>query len=282
MNGKEKKVPVPNIADFIRQAHKKRALERWVKDTVYGLLGLVLLLLFWQGLGTVLFNRSGFQQFRDFMPLPAFKALGQLVVAPQFWDSVIASLRRVLVGLSFAFIFGFAWGVVRGFSKPISDITNLPMQFIRMVSPLSWMPIAIFLLPSFEHAIYFLILMAAIWPIMSNTTQGIRSVDATWIDMARIHGANKKQLIYRVMLPSAFPYILNGLRLALGIAWIILVPAEYLGINNGLGYLINDARDTLEYDRLMALVIAIGILGFLLDSIFRYLGKQFDWRQKKE
>jgi len=98
--------------------------------------------------------------------------------------------------------------------------------------------------------------------------------------MARIQGASKFQLLVKVLLPFTLPYMLTGLRLALGIAWIILVPAEYLGINSGLGYLINDARDTMEYDRLMALVISIGILGFCLDSIFRFLTQYFNWRKK--
>ena len=98
--------------------------------------------------------------------------------------------------------------------------------------------------------------------------------------MARIQGANRFQLLTRVMLPAAAPHILSGLRLALGISWIILVPAEYLGINSGLGYLINDARDTMEYDRIMALVLAIGILGFLLDGMFILIRKPFEWRQK--
>lgn len=280
MNGKEIKIPVPNVGDFIHHAQKKRAFAGWLKDTAYGILGLLILVICWQGFGLLLFSSEGMQQFQAFMPGPALKALTGLVTEPQFWDSVLASLRRVVVGLGLAFLFGFTWGVVRGFSKRISDITNLPMQFIRMISPLSWMPIAIFLFPTFEHAVYFLILMAAIWPIMSNTAQGIRSVEPTWLDMARIQGANRKQILWHVLLPSALPFILVGLRLALGIAWIILVPAEFLGINHGLGYLINDARDTLEYDRLMALVIAIGILGFCLDSIFRYFGKRFDWRNK--
>src|SRR5204862_171188 len=117
-----------------------------------------------------------------------------------------------------------------------------------------------------------------VWPVMHNTTQGLLDVPPSWINMARIQGASKFQILIKVLLPSAIPYVLNGLRLALGIAWIILVPAEYLGINKGLGYLINDARDTMEYDRLMALVIAIGILGFFLDSVFRFLSSKFDWR----
>ncbi len=269
-----------NGGEFIRLSESRRSFKQWYTSLGYGIIGIGFLVLVWQGIGLIIFNQPGYEQFRDFMPVPAFKALFQLFSSPEFWQSAAASLRRVGIGLGFAFLFGFSWGIIRGFSEKIRQITHLPMQFVRMVSPLSWMPIAIFLLPTFEQAIYFLIMMASVWPIMQTTTQGIKSVPPDWTHMARIQGASKMQLLTKVLLPSALPYVLNGLRLALGIAWIILVPAEYLAINNGLGYLINDARDTMEYDRLMALVVAIGMLGFILDWIFRYLGRRFDWRQR--
>lgn len=268
-------------ADFIRETVSRRSFSPWFINLGYGLLGMVLLIVFWQAVGMLVFSIPGYEQFSAFLPGPAFKALLQLFASEAFWQSAAASLRRVAIGLFFAFLFGFSWGVVRGFFDKIEKISHMPIQFVRMISPLSWMPIAIFLLPSFEYAIYFLLTMASVWPIMTNTTQGIRAVDPSWINMAYVQGATKWQVLTKVMLPSALPDILNGLRLALGITWIILVPAEYLGVNNGLGYLINDARDTLEYDRLMALVIAIGIIGFLLDGVFRYLGKRFNWRERR-
>ena len=258
----------------------KHSYKQSLNMLLYGVLGSILLTIVWQLTGMVVFSGSQNHQFQNFLPLPAFKALLHLFHNHVFWISVLASLRRVAVGLAFAFVFGFTWGVILAISQRFRDLTTLPMQFVRMISPLSWMPIAILVLPSFEYAIYFLILMAAIWPIMHNTTQGLLDVPPSWINMARLQGATKIQVLFRVLLPSALPYVLNGIRLALGIAWIILVPAEYLGINKGLGYLINDARDTMEYDRLMDLVIAIGLLGFILDSIFRLLSKHFDWRHR--
>lgn len=269
-----------NKSAYIHQKEKQRSLLPSFIQIGYGTVGLILLVLAWVAIGALAFTIPGYEQFRDFLPIPAFKALFKLMTDPVFWDSVLASLRRVGVGLGFAFIIGFSWGIWLGLAPRLRSLMNVPMQFVRMVSPLSWMPIAILVLPTFEMAIYFLILMASLWPIMHNTSQGIQDVDPSWINMALIQGASRRQLLLRVLLPTAIPHILHGLRLALGIAWIILVPAEYLGINSGLGYLINDARDTMEYDRLMALVIAIGILGFILDYIFQSLLKRFDWRHK--
>ena len=95
--------------------------------------------------------------------------------------------------------------------------------------------------------------------------------------MALNQGANNFQLIKTIVIPASLPYMLTSFRLSLGIAWIVLVPAEFLGVSSGLGYLINDARDTMEYDKLMAIVIAIGILGFFLDRIIQKLQQTFNW-----
>ena len=98
--------------------------------------------------------------------------------------------------------------------------------------------------------------------------------------MARNQGTNEKNLLLKVIFPASLPSILSGLRLALGVAWIVLVPAELLGISSGLGYLINDARNSLEYDKLMAVIIAIGIIGFLLDLLFQIVTSKFNWQKK--
>lgn len=99
--------------------------------------------------------------------------------------------------------------------------------------------------------------------------------------MALNQGASDTQLIRTIIIPSSLPHMLTSLRLALGVAWIVLVPAEFLGVSSGLGYLINDARDTMEYDKLMAMIIAIGILGFLLDRFFQKLQHKINWYQNE-
>ncbi len=93
--------------------------------------------------------------------------------------------------------------------------------------------------------------------------------------MAMNQGASHLQIFRTIVIPASLPAILSSLRLALGVAWIVLVPAEFLGVASGLGYLINDARDTLEYDMLMAIIISIGIFGFVLDKLFQYVQTTF-------
>ena len=240
---------------------------------LYSLSGVLLFIVLWSVVGYVVFKRPGYEHFSGFLPIPTAKALAELIFAADFWASVAASLRRVLIGITLAFIIGLPFGLLNGFYKIMKQITHTPIQFIRMISPLSWMPIALLVFKSFENAIYFLITMATVWPIILNTMHGVSRVDPHWMSMARNQGANDYQLLLLVIVPASLPYILTSLRLALGVSWIVLVPAEFLGVTSGLGYIINDARDTMEYDRLMAIVIAIGMVGFVLDAAIRSMTK---------
>ncbi len=269
------------IAKYLHKHAKAKETPRqeWrlTRKLGLGTLGMVVFLLLWALAGHLFFNRPGFEQFSGFLPVPTLKALCSLAVDADFWLSVLASLRRILVGIAIAFCLGYPSGLLIGFYLKLRIITYPPIQFVRMISPLSWMPIALLVFASFESAIYFLITMATIWPIVLNTTLGVLRVNRQWIKMARSQGAKSHQVIWFVVVPASVPYILTSLRLALGVGWIVLVPAEYLGISSGLGYIINDARDTMEYDRLMAIVVAIGVLGFLLDGAIQLIRKSFNW-----
>ncbi len=231
----------------------------------YELLGISLLVMVWIFGGTFLLSSQTLEPFDRFLPLPTLKALGTAVIQKHFWVSVWASLRRVLLGITIASVLGIPGGIVIGFYPRLRGISYSPIQFLRMISPLSWMPIALIVFVRFESAIVFLIVMATVWPVMLNTAAGVGSVNPSWIRMAMNQGASHFQLIWTIIVPASLPNVLTSLRLALGIAWIVLVPAEFLGVSSGLGYLINDARDTMSYDVLMAMIIAIGMLGFLLD-----------------
>ncbi len=243
----------------------------------FEIIGLILFIISWILVSTFIFTRQEFVQFSGFLPGPTFSALYQAAHESIFWVSVFASLRRILLGIFLAAIIGVPIGIIVGFYPKIRSLSYSPIQFVRMISPLSWMPIALLLFASFESAVYFLIVMATISPIILNTTIGVLNINPQWIKMALNQGASNFQLIRTIVIPASLPYMLTSLRLALGVAWIVLVPAEFLGVSSGLGYLINDARDTMEYDKLMAMIIAIGILGFILDRIIQKLQITFSW-----
>jgi len=149
-----------------------------------------------------------------------------------------------------------------------------------MVSPLSWMPIAILFFATWNQAIMFLIGIAAVWPITFSTAYGVQRIDPLWLKVARNMGAENLQMLRRIIMPAIAQDIFSGIRMAVGVAWIVLVPAEFLGVTSGLGYAINDARDTLSYDTLAAIVVVIGIMGFLLDGLCLMLIRRFSWRHE--
>ncbi|MCP3942293.1 MAG: ABC transporter permease [Desulfobacteraceae bacterium] len=243
----------------------------------YEIIGLALFTGLWILVSFFIFTRPQFSQFKGFLPGPTLEALINASQDSHFWLSVFASLRRILVGIFIASIIGFPLGILIGFYPKFRGLSYSPLQFVRMISPLSWMPLTLLLFTSFESAIYFLIVMATICPIILNTVIGVSNINPQWIKMALNQGANDYQLIRTIVIPSAAPNMLISLRLAVGVAWIVLVPAEFLGVSSGLGYLINDARDTMEYDKLMAMIIAIGILGFILDRFFQKLQHKVNW-----
>lgn len=260
-----------------KQLEISTEVHPFLKKIVYWGIGLMFFFMFWWIITYFVLNRPDFKQFSGFKPIPTLKALSDLFVEKTFWDSAFASVRRVLVGILQAFLIGLPAGILIGFYRRLRIISYPPIQFIRMISPLSWMPIALILFASFESAIYFLITMATIWPIILNTALGVSRVNPAWIRMAKNQGAGNIQLLRYIIIPASIPYIISSLRLALGVAWIVLVPAEFLGVSSGLGYIINDARDTMEYDRLMAIVLAIGIIGFILDGMIQLLQKKLNW-----
>lgn len=247
----------------------------------YGVLGISIFILLWQIVVLLFVMQDGYEQFKGFLPLDSALSLLHMSNTSAFWYAVYSSLKRVLLGLFIAGLLGVPAGLLIGMNRWLKNLTNAPIQFIRMISPISWMPIALIFLAGFEEAVIFLVTIASVWPIILNTSNGVQSVNKDWIKMAKNQGANSTQLLFRVILPATLPAILSGIRLAMGIAWVVLVPAEMLGISSGLGYLINDARNALEYDKLMAVIVSIGILGIFLDGIFQLVKKRVDWNLKK-
>ena len=193
------------------------------------------------------------------------------------WRATTPSLSRVVQGLGWAFIIGAPVGLAIGSFEFVERMAQLPFQILRMVSPLAWMPIAVLAFPSWDGAIVFLITAAAVWPIVFATAAGVKRIDPLWLAMARNLGGRPFSVLVAVIIPAVAQDILTGLRLALGVAWIVLVPAEFLGVTSGLGYAINDARDTLSYDRLAAFVLLIGLIGYVFDTFISAAIRRAQW-----
>lgn len=250
------------------------ATFRSVAPTIIGVAGL--LAIWWLG-GWLIASNPSTASFADFAPYPTLKRFVTLVTGGGFVNMTLPSLERIGIGLLWACAIGLPLGIAIGSSRLVREMTNIPFQFLRMISPLAWMPIAVLAFATWDGAIIFLIAIAAVWPVTFATANGLRKVDPAWFKVARNLGARPWHLLFVVVLPAIAQDVLTGIRLALGVAWIVLVPAEYLGVTSGLGYAINDARDTLEYDLLAAVVLMIGIIGFALDYTFMKMIEKYSW-----
>lgn len=204
-----------------------------------------------------------------FAPELAGRALLELLAGPDIWQHAWASLRRVLAGLALALLVGVPLGLAVGSWQRFNRLTSLTFQFLRMVSPLSWMPIAVMALGVGEAPVVFLLAFAAIWPVVLNVAAGIQAIDPLWLTLADSLGANRRERLWQVTVPAIASHLLTGIRLAIGLIWVVLVPAEMLGVNAGLGYFILDTRDRMAYGELLATILFIGLLGFLLDWLAR-------------
>jgi NitT/TauT family transport system permease protein len=229
--------------------------------------GLLAALLLWSiGVGLL---SDGVSIAANFSPARSLEALWQLTRDLSLLPHVLVSLKRVAVALVFGCLIGVPLGMLFGSLRNFALATSPLFQLLRMISPLSWMPLAVMVFGVGDAPVYFLLTFAAVWPIMLNTASGVAALDPHWIELAKSLAATRWEMALHVTLPGITAHVLTGVRLAIGIIWIVLVPAEMLGVSSGLGYFILDTRDRLAYSELMAAVLLIGVLGFMLDALAR-------------
>lgn len=272
--------PAVNRSFSAVSAKTFRSLPNWVQSSVFATSGMLILLAFWWLGGWLIASNPDTAAFAGFAPAPALAAFYDLIASGSVWQTIWSSLYRILVGLFWAIVIGVPVGVMIGYYTMARQIANMPFQFLRMISPLAWMPVAVLVFATWDNAIIFLITIAAVWPIIFGTAHGVQRIDPLWFKVATNLGADGYQMLSKVIMPAIAQDVFAGIRLAVGVAWVVLVPAEYLGVTSGLGYAINDARDTLDYDKLAAIVIVIGIIGYLLDSIGARLIKMYSWKME--
>jgi NitT/TauT family transport system permease protein len=208
---------------------------------------------------------------RQAAPQRVVPALAELVSRGVLLPDAGISLWRLLIGLLVSALIGIPAGLLLGLSITAERAALPVVQFLRMISPLSWAPIAVALFGIGNQPVIFLIAAAAVWPILLNTAAGVHAIDNGYLQVARSFSATRWELLSAVVFPAIRGPVQTGLRLALGIAWVVLVPAEMLGVRSGLGYQILNARDQLAYDQVVAVIVVIGILGYVLDLLARRL-----------
>jgi len=185
---------------------------------------------------------------------------------------VIASLFRVTWGFLMALVTAVPFGLFAGWHRRTRMAFNPLIQIFRPISPLAWIPIAILWFGVGDVSAIFLIFLASFLPLTVSAMNAVQSIDPIQLNAARNFGLSRSQVIYRVLCPAVMPQLIVGLRITLGVSWLVVVAAEMIAVNSGLGFLIIDARNAgNRYDLVVAAMVLIGVIGLLLDIGMREL-----------
>ncbi|HWK63833.1 MAG TPA: ABC transporter permease [Rhizobiaceae bacterium] len=252
-----------------REAGSRRSGSRW-RSIGWHLLPLLLptaliLLWHWASVAGTL-NRSVLPG-----PVDVVNVAISLLERGRLQHDILVSLRRVAVGFGLGATFGLALGVVVGLSTTARQVADLTMQMIRTVPHLALVPLMIFWFGLGEEPRVLLVAMGVVFSVYINTVSGIRSVDPRLIEMGRSYGLTELQLVWSVILPGALQQILTGIRYALGVAWLTLVVAETIASREGLGFLVQDARELLRLDVIVLVILIYALAGWLADFLTRRL-----------
>jgi NitT/TauT family transport system permease protein len=205
-------------------------------------------------------------------PKAVERGLAELARKGLLWAYAVDSLRRVALGFGAAALLGIPFGLALGWYPAANQVVNPVMQMLRPISPIAWIPVAILLFGVGDVTAVFLIFLAAFFPIVLACVSGVSHVPSIYRRAGRNFGLTGPQVLAKVVFPAALPQIVVGLRLALGIAWLVVVAAEMIAVDSGLGYLVIDARNSgKRYDLVVAAMVMIGVIGLALDLCFRRL-----------
>jgi NitT/TauT family transport system permease protein len=205
-------------------------------------------------------------------PLEVLRGIGDLLQHGLLLKYVVASLFRVTWGFALAAMLGVPLGLLIGWYSRAEMAFNPLIQILRPISPLAWIPIAILWFGVGDLAAVFLIFICCFFPLLLTSIQAVHSIPAVYLNAGRNFGLSPNDMVTRVLYPAVMPQLIIGLRITLGIAWLVVVAAEMIAVNSGLGFLIVDARNAgNRYDLVVAGMIMIGIIGWFLDIGMRSL-----------
>jgi NitT/TauT family transport system permease protein len=213
-------------------------------------------------------------------------------VVARWWDyaasgemlqDVVGSLTRVLGGFAIGAGLALPLGLLMGAKDWVHDLLNPLLQVLRPIPPIAFIPLAILWFGLGDPPALFLIALGAFFPVLVNTIAGVRNVDAIHVRAARNLGASEWTIFRRVILPSSMPYVLSGMRIGIGVAFIVVIVAEMTAVNRGLGYRILEAREYFWSDKIIAGMITIGLIGLAIDAVMgRVSARLLRWHRGLE
>ncbi|MDE6034580.1 MAG: ABC transporter permease [Ruminococcus sp.] len=240
------------------------------KSVINVLISFAILIVLWQLIYTV----GGFSKALFPSPYDALIALKELFTEESVLTDIGASMARFATGYISSIICAVLLGLVLGRLPKVFQYINPVIQLLRPISPMAWLPFIVLWFGIGDIPAVVIIFIAAFFPVLLSTVSAVGKIDPIYMKVSKSFGIKQPQLMWKIIFPASFPQIANSIHLALGTAWVFLVAGEMVGSQSGLGYLIIDSRNNLRADTLMAVIIIIGIIGLLLDTILGLLEKQ--------
>ena len=270
--------PISRLRQFTLSAALSRATD-FVKSVAFTLTGFCILLVFWSLI-------SGISAGALPGPASTLRVFGQLLAHP-FYDNgpndkgvgiqLITSIGRVFVGFGLGSVVAIPAGMLIGASPEFKKLFYPIVQLLRPVSPLAWFPLGLAVFKSAGSATIFVIFITSLWPTLINTAFGVASVPDDHRNLARAFAFSKRRYLTRIVIPYSLPYILTGLRLSVGVAWLVIVAGEMLSGGIGIGFFVWDSWNSLSLERVMSAILLIGLVGLLLDRGFDLIARKFSY-----
>ena len=259
----------------------QRIKEAVLHTRLSGALLLATLILLWEVL-----PRSGLLYARYFPPFSTIiAALFEDIRSAEVLRQTAVTVSRALIGYFFAIIIGVTLGTLAGTTRWVSDLLEITVEFLRPMPSVALVPIAILLFGTSDSYNISIITFGCTWPIFVNTFEGTRSIDTQWMDTARVYGVTQGEMLWKVVVPGALPYIVSGLRVSLANSIIIVTVTEMLASSKGLGFFLMENYNAYRVPQMYAGIITIGLVGYCLNRLFlgvegRFMAWHKGWMAK--
>ena len=273
----------PRPTPFFQTERGQALLEsfgNFFRAALPSVIGLVLFVLLWQ-----IVSSSGGEQG---LPGPAKTwESAKLLFADPFYDkgpndkgigwNILHSLYRVGAGFGLAALVGIPLGFMIGRFKFLAGMTSPIISLLRPVSPLAWLPIGLYVFKETEPASLWVIFISSIWPIILNTAAGVSRVPQDYLNVARVLNLSEWKIFTKILFPAVLPYLMTGVRLSIGVAWLVIVAAEMLTGGVGIGFWVWDEWNNLKVENILIAILVIGMVGLLLELALMWLARRFSY-----
>jgi nitrate/nitrite transport system permease protein len=190
------------------------------------------------------------------------------------WN-IVASLQRVAIGFGLAALIGIPLGFVLGRFALINAMLSPVISLLRPVSPLAWLPIGLLVFKAANPAAIWVIFISSIWPMIINTAVGVQRIPVDYLNVARVLNLSTWKLFTKVLFPAVLPYVLTGVRLSIGVAWLVIVAAEMLTGGVGIGFWVWDEWNNLNVAHILIAIFVVGIVGLILEQLLIWIAQRF-------